>query len=175
MEMQVIKNKTTVELQHDEETLRAQLFALRIQKSLGKLEAPHSITNIRKDIARIKTELSLRILNGEQIKPLHINKMVLPEDKKTDKKETKKIKSTAKDTKKVINKATDVVTIPEITKTVDKTNAKIAKNKEEVVKKELAVIKKPTAKVKTATKKPTVKTTSDPTVEKTTEPKEKKA
>lgn len=174
MEMQVIKNKTTVELQHDEETLRAQLFALRIQKSLGKLEAPHSISNIRKDIARIKTELSRRMLNGEQIKPLHINKMVLPEDKKTEKKEPKKIKSTAKD-KKVITKATDVVTIPEITKTVDKTNAKKAKNKKEVVKKDLALIKKPIAKVKQENKKSTVKTTSDPTVEKTTESKEEKA
>ncbi|WP_425381166.1 50S ribosomal protein L29 [Spiroplasma endosymbiont of Polydrusus pterygomalis] len=105
MEMQVIKNKSTLELQQHEETLRAQLFALRIQSSLGKLETPHMINNLRKDIARIKTELSIRIKNGEKIKPLPINKMVLPEEKKEVKKAKKVTKVDKKDKVKSMTKS----------------------------------------------------------------------
>lgn len=98
MEMQVIKSKSTAELQEHEEQLRAQLFALRIQKAIGKLDAPHMINQLRKDIARIKTELQNRSLQGEVIKPVNIKKMTLPEEKdsKDDKKEEKKAAKAAK-------------------------------------------------------------------------------
>lgn len=148
MEMQVIKNKPTLELQQDEETLRAQLFALRIQKTLGKLETPHMINGIRKDIARIKTELSLRILNGEIIKPLNVNKMVLVEDKK----EIKKTKKIAKDEKKAA-KSTEIVEV------VEKKQKKVATDKK-------------TTKPKTTPVKSTTKT---PSSKKTTKPQEDKA
>jgi len=109
--MQVIKSKSTLELQVHEEELRAQLFALRIQKAIGKLDTPHKINELRKDIARIKTEISNRALNGEVIKPLNFQKMELPEEKKakktqnkkTDKKETKE--TSKKDVKKTSTKA----------------------------------------------------------------------
>jgi len=109
--MQVIKSKSTLELQVHEEELRAQLFALRIQKAIGKLDTPHKINELRKDIARIKTEISNRALNGEVIKPLNFQKMELPEEKKakktqnkkTDKKETKE--TSKKDVKKASTKA----------------------------------------------------------------------
>lgn len=107
MEMQTIKSKSTVELQEHEEQLRAQLFALRIQKAIGKLDAPHMIGQLRKDIARIKTELQIRSLNGEVIKPLDIKKMTLPETKeedKTTKKAEKKAKKAAKQLEKETNK-----------------------------------------------------------------------
>ncbi|MCL6428929.1 50S ribosomal protein L29 [Spiroplasma sp. JKS002669] len=111
MDMQVIKSKSTLELQVHEEELRAQLFALRIQKAIGKLDTPHKINELRKDIARIKTEISNRALNGEVIKPLNFQKMELPEEKKakktqnkkTDKKETKE--TSKKDVKKASTKA----------------------------------------------------------------------
>lgn len=111
MDMQVIKSKSTLELQVHEEELRAQLFALRIQKAIGKLDTPHKINELRKDIARIKTEISNRALNGEVIKPLNFQKMELPEEKKakktqnkkTDKKETKE--TSKKDVKKTSTKA----------------------------------------------------------------------
>lgn len=145
MEMQVIKNTSTLELQQHEETLRAQLFALRIQSLLGKLETPHMINNLRKDIARIKTELSIRIKNGEEIKLLHINKMVLSEEKK----EVKKAKKVTKVDKKDIKvKST---TKSEVIKESDQDDQKV-------------VIEKIT-KAKSSTKKPTVKTTVTPTKE----------
>lgn len=90
MDMQVIKSKSTLELQVHEEELRAQLFALRIQKAIGKLDTPHKINQLRKDIARIKTEISNRALNGEVIKPLNFQKMELPEEKKAKKTQNKK-------------------------------------------------------------------------------------
>ena len=34
-----------------------QLFRMRIQKSMGQLEAPGKIRNVRRDLARIKTVL----------------------------------------------------------------------------------------------------------------------
>lgn len=157
MEMQVIKSTSTLELQQHEETLRAQLFALRIQSSLGKLETPHIINNLRKDIARIKTELSTRIKNGEKIKPLHINKMVLPEEKKEVKKVTKvdkkdiKVKSTIKS---------------EVIKESDKDDQKVVTEKITKAKSETKEIKKvATTKAKSSSKKPTVKTTVTPSKE----------
>ena len=48
----------------DVETLRAktqeiddQLFRLRIQKSMGQLEAPLKVRSVRRDLARVKTLL----------------------------------------------------------------------------------------------------------------------
>ena len=48
----------------DVETLRAktqeiddQLFRMRIQKSMGQLEAPAKVRDVRRDLARIKTIL----------------------------------------------------------------------------------------------------------------------
>ncbi|WP_342276312.1 50S ribosomal protein L29 [Spiroplasma endosymbiont of Nebria brevicollis] len=161
MEMQVIKKKPTLELQQDEETLRVQLFALRIQKALGKLEAPHMINNLRKDIARIKTELSLRSLNGETIKPLNINKMVLVEDKK----EIKKTKKTAKVEKKA-TKAQDTNS----TETVENVETKEVTKAKPAVKK--VATNKKTVKPKTTAPKSASKTSSS---KKTTKPQEDKA
>ena len=40
-----------------ERDLTDQLFRLRIQKSMGQLEAPAKIRGVRRDLARIKTVL----------------------------------------------------------------------------------------------------------------------
>jgi len=45
-------------MKHREEELVDQLFKLRFQKSLGQLESPMKIKNIKKDIARLKTLLN---------------------------------------------------------------------------------------------------------------------
>ena len=51
----------------DAETLRSktqeiddQLFRMRIQKSMGQLEAPDKLRTVRRDLARIKTFLRLK-------------------------------------------------------------------------------------------------------------------
>ena len=45
------------ELHGREKELDDQLFQLRIQKSMGQLEAPAKVRVLRKDLARIKTIL----------------------------------------------------------------------------------------------------------------------
>jgi large subunit ribosomal protein L29 len=45
------------ELGEKERDLRDQLFRMRIQKSMGQLEAPEKIRSVRRDLARVKTVL----------------------------------------------------------------------------------------------------------------------
>ena len=45
------------DLRTREHDLDDQLFRLRIQKSMGQLEAPAKVRDVRKDLARIKTIL----------------------------------------------------------------------------------------------------------------------
>ena len=44
-------------LRSKEQELDDQLFRMRIQKSMGQLEAPGRIKDVRRDLARIKTIL----------------------------------------------------------------------------------------------------------------------
>jgi large subunit ribosomal protein L29 len=44
-------------LQAKVKELDDQLFRMRIQKSMGQLEAPHKIRNARRELARIQTVL----------------------------------------------------------------------------------------------------------------------
>ena len=46
------------ELHGREKELDDQLFRLRIQKSMGQLEAAHKLKSLRRDLARVKTVLS---------------------------------------------------------------------------------------------------------------------
>ena len=45
------------ELRQREKDLDDQLFRLRIQKSMGQLEAAHKLKALRRDLARVKTVL----------------------------------------------------------------------------------------------------------------------
>jgi large subunit ribosomal protein L29 len=45
------------ELSAKERDLTDQLFRMRIQKSMGQLEAPEKVKTVRRDLARIKTIL----------------------------------------------------------------------------------------------------------------------
>ena len=45
------------ELKQREHELDDQMFRLRIQKSMGQLEAAHKLKTLRRDLARIKTVL----------------------------------------------------------------------------------------------------------------------
>jgi large subunit ribosomal protein L29 len=58
MKISELKEFTADELKAKEAELRDQMFKLRFQKSLGQLENPLKIKNIRKDIARIQTLLN---------------------------------------------------------------------------------------------------------------------
>jgi len=45
------------ELKQREKDLDDQLFRLRIQKSMGQIEAAHKVKGLRRDLARVKTVL----------------------------------------------------------------------------------------------------------------------
>jgi large subunit ribosomal protein L29 len=45
------------ELKQRQKELDDQLFRLRIQKSMGQLEAAHKLKGVRRDLARVKTVL----------------------------------------------------------------------------------------------------------------------
>ena len=52
-----IRDLDVTELRTREKDLDDQLFRLRIQKSMGQLEAPAKVREVRRDLARIKTIL----------------------------------------------------------------------------------------------------------------------
>ena len=52
-----IRELAVDELRAREKDLDDQLFRMRIQKSMGQLEAPAKVRGLRKDLARIKTIL----------------------------------------------------------------------------------------------------------------------
>ena len=45
------------ELRQREKDMDDQLFRLRIQKSMGQIEAAHKLKSLRRDLARVKTVL----------------------------------------------------------------------------------------------------------------------
>ena len=53
------------ELRQREKDLDDQLFRLRIQKSMGQLEAAHKLKALRRDLARLKTVLREKETVGE--------------------------------------------------------------------------------------------------------------
>jgi large subunit ribosomal protein L29 len=58
MKMNEIKDLTAVELQAKALELRQELFNLRLQKATSQLEKPARLRKIRRDIARIETQMS---------------------------------------------------------------------------------------------------------------------
>lgn len=57
MKIRELRELSAEDLKQKELELRDQLFKLRFQKSLGQLDNPMKIRNIRRDLARIKTLL----------------------------------------------------------------------------------------------------------------------
>ncbi len=55
MKVAELRDLGTDELAVKEHDLADQLFRMRIQKSMGQLEAPEKIRTVRRDLARIKT------------------------------------------------------------------------------------------------------------------------
>ena len=60
MKVGEIRELTVDDLQARVKDLDDQLFKLRIQKSMGQLEAPLKVREMRRDLARIKTILRER-------------------------------------------------------------------------------------------------------------------
>lgn len=58
MKMSDIKDLTVEELQAKNRDLRQDLFNLRLQKASSQLEKPARLRTLRRDIARIETQIS---------------------------------------------------------------------------------------------------------------------
>jgi large subunit ribosomal protein L29 len=57
MKVTEIRDLAVDELRQREKEMDDQLFRLRIQKSMGQLEAAHKLKSVRRDLARVKTVL----------------------------------------------------------------------------------------------------------------------
>jgi len=57
MKIGEVRDLGTDELRLREKDLDDQLFRLRIQKSMGQLDAAHKMKTLRRDLARVKTVL----------------------------------------------------------------------------------------------------------------------
>ena len=57
MKVTEVRDLGVDELRQREKDLDDQLFRLRIQKSMGQLEAAHKVKSLRRDLARVKTVL----------------------------------------------------------------------------------------------------------------------
>jgi large subunit ribosomal protein L29 len=66
MKMSELKEKTAIELRADGRKLREELFNLRLQKATSQLEKPSRLRELRKDIARVETQLSRVRLQAQQ-------------------------------------------------------------------------------------------------------------
>ena len=57
MKVAEVRDLGVDELHQREKDLDDQLFRLRIQKSMGQVEAAHKLRSLRRDLARVKTVL----------------------------------------------------------------------------------------------------------------------
>ena len=59
MKMSELREKTAVELAALSRDLRQELFNLRLQKASSQLEKPDRLRTLRRDVARVETQLSV--------------------------------------------------------------------------------------------------------------------
>jgi large subunit ribosomal protein L29 len=64
MKVEEIRELSVDVLRDREKELDDQLFRLRIQKSMGQLEAPAKVRDVRRDLARVKTILREKSSEG---------------------------------------------------------------------------------------------------------------
>ena len=66
MKVEEIRELSVDVLRDREKELDDQLFRLRIQKSMGQLEAPAKVRDVRRDLARVKTILREKASQGDR-------------------------------------------------------------------------------------------------------------
>ena len=102
MKINKIREMSSPDLEKELGELKSELFKLRFSLATNGLDNPMKIKEVKKDIARIKTILTQRELNGE--KQEAVNEEKIEKVEKVEKKETKKTTKTAKTTKKTASK-----------------------------------------------------------------------
>lgn len=64
MKMEELKGKTNDELTAELAKLKKELFNLRFQRASGELGATHRFRQVKKDVARIMTQVRVNKLNA---------------------------------------------------------------------------------------------------------------
>lgn len=64
-----LRELTDDDLRRRERELDEQIFRLRIQQTMGQLDAPHKVRALHRDLARVKTVLRERALAVEREAP----------------------------------------------------------------------------------------------------------
>ena len=99
MKINKIREMSSPDLEKELGELKSELFKLRFSLATNGLDNPMKIKEVKRDIAKIKTVLTQRELNGVE---------VVKAEKKEEKAETKKVtakkEATKKTTKKVAEK-----------------------------------------------------------------------
>ena len=99
MKINKIREMSSPDLEKELGELKSELFKLRFSLATNGLDNPMKIKEVKRDIAKIKTVLTQRELNGEEVV-----KAEKKEEKAKTKKVTAKKEATKKTTKKVAEK-----------------------------------------------------------------------
>ena len=99
MKINKIREMSSPDLEKELGELKTELFKLKFSLATNGLDNPMKIKEVKRDIAKIKTVLTQRELNGEEVVKVE-NK----EEKTETKKATTKKETTKKTTKKVAEK-----------------------------------------------------------------------
>ncbi len=95
MKINKIREMSSPDLEKELGELKSELFKLRFSLATNGLDNPMKIKEVKRDIAKIKTVLTQRELNGEE---------VVKAEKKEEKAETKKVTAKKEATKKLLKK-----------------------------------------------------------------------
>ena len=99
MKINKIREMSSPDLEKELGELKSELFKLRFSLATNGLDNPMKIKEVKRDIAKIKTDLTQRELNFEEVV-----KSEKIEEKAETKKVTAKKEATKKTTKKVAEK-----------------------------------------------------------------------
>jgi len=64
MDVNLLKTKTAVELSEELKGLLQEQFNLRMQKGMGQMTNVHELSRVRRDIARVKTVMTQKSVEG---------------------------------------------------------------------------------------------------------------
>ena len=64
MDVNIMKTKTEVELRDELKNLLQEQFSLRMQKGMGQMTNVNELRRVRRDIARVKTVMTQKSVEG---------------------------------------------------------------------------------------------------------------
>ena len=65
MDINVMKGKTEAELREELKNLLQEQFSLRMQKGMGQMTNVNELRRVRRDIARVKTVMTQKSMEGK--------------------------------------------------------------------------------------------------------------